>query len=113
MNRLQMDRHCKHISFTDGWAWSAGGGNLEINSAKDTVKHYTFTTPNELPNNGVCVFDAYPTLTESRKVRMARLRLVGQSLQKEQPLLLSGFKCRGKLRRASEESGSEARKWRV
>lgn len=45
----------------DGWAWSAGGGNLEINSAKDTVKHYTFTTPNELPNNGVCVFDAYPT----------------------------------------------------
>lgn len=45
----------------DGWAWSAGGGNLEINSAKDTVKHYTFTTPNELPNDGVCVFDAYPT----------------------------------------------------
>lgn len=45
----------------DGWAWSAGGGNLEINSAKDTIKHYTFTTPNELPNNGVCVFDAYPT----------------------------------------------------
>lgn len=45
----------------DGWVWSAGGGNLEINSAKDTVKHYTFTTPNELPNNGVCVFDAYPT----------------------------------------------------
>lgn len=45
----------------DGWTWSAGGGNLEINSAKDTVKHYTFTTPNELPNNGVCVFDAYPT----------------------------------------------------
>lgn len=45
----------------DGWAWSAGGGNLEINSAKDTIKHYTFTTPNELPNDGVCVFDAYPT----------------------------------------------------
>lgn len=45
----------------DGWAWSAGGGNLEISSAKDTVKHYTFTTPNELPNDGVCVFDAYPT----------------------------------------------------
>lgn len=45
----------------DSWAWSAGGGNLEINSAKDTIKHYTFTTPNELPNNGVCVFDAYPT----------------------------------------------------
>ena len=45
----------------DGWVWSAGGGNLEINSAKDTVKHYTFTTPNELPNDGVCVFDAYPT----------------------------------------------------
>lgn len=45
----------------DGWTWSAGGGNLEINSAKDTIKHYTFTTPNKLPNNGVCVFDAYPT----------------------------------------------------
>lgn len=45
----------------DGWAWSAGGGNLEISSAKDTIKHYTFTTPNELPNDGVCVFDAYPT----------------------------------------------------
>lgn len=45
----------------DGWAWSAGGGNLEINSAKDTIKYYTFTTPNELPNDGVCVFDAYPT----------------------------------------------------
>lgn len=45
----------------DSWAWSAGGGNLEINSAKDTIKHYTFTTPNELPNNGVCTFDAYPT----------------------------------------------------
>lgn len=45
----------------DGWAWSAGGGNLEINSAKDAIKHYTFTTPNELPNDGVCVFDAYPT----------------------------------------------------
>ena len=45
----------------DGWAWSAGGGNLEISSAKDTVKHYTFTTPNELPNDGVCFFDAYPT----------------------------------------------------
>lgn len=45
----------------DGWAWSAGGGNLEISSAKDTIKHYTFTTPNEIPNDGVCVFDAYPT----------------------------------------------------
>jgi len=45
----------------DGWAWSAGGGNLEISSTKDTVKHYTFTTPNELPNDGVCVFNAYPT----------------------------------------------------
>lgn len=45
----------------DGWVWSAGGGNLEINSAKDTIKHYTFTTPNELPNDGMCVFDAYPT----------------------------------------------------
>lgn len=45
----------------DGWAWGAGGGNLEISSAKDTIKHYTFTTPNELPNDGVCVFDAYPT----------------------------------------------------
>lgn len=45
----------------DGWAWSAGGGNLEISSTKDTIKHYTFTTPNELPNDGVCVFDAYPT----------------------------------------------------
>jgi len=45
----------------DGWAWSAGGGNLEINSAKDTVKHYTFTTPNEEPNNGVGGCDAYPT----------------------------------------------------
>ena len=45
----------------EGWAWSAGGGNLEINTTHDVIKHYTFTTPETLPNNGVCTFDAYPT----------------------------------------------------
>lgn len=45
----------------DGWAWSAGGGNLEINTTHDVIKHYTFTTPETLPNDGVCTFDAYPT----------------------------------------------------
>ena len=45
----------------DGWAWSAGGGNLEINTVKDVIKYYTFTTPKTLPNDGVCTFDAYPT----------------------------------------------------
>ena len=45
----------------NGWAWSAGGGNLEIDSVKDVTKHYTFTTPETLPNDGVCTFDAYPT----------------------------------------------------
>ena len=45
----------------DGWAWSAGGANLEINSVSDTIKHYTFTTPATLPNDGICTFDAYPT----------------------------------------------------
>lgn len=45
----------------DGWAWSAGGANLEIDSVKDVTKHYTFTTPETLPNDGVCTFDAYPT----------------------------------------------------
>lgn len=45
----------------DGWAWSAGGGNLEINTTHDIIKHYTFTTPETLPNDGVCTFDAYPT----------------------------------------------------
>ena len=45
----------------DGWTWSAGGGNLEINSVNDVTKHYTFTTPETLPNDGVCTFDAYPT----------------------------------------------------
>lgn len=44
----------------DGWAWSAGGGNLEINTTHDVIKHYTFTTPETLPNDGVCNFDAYP-----------------------------------------------------
>lgn len=45
----------------DGWVWSAGGGNLEINTTHDVIKHYTFTTPETLPNDGVCNFDAYPT----------------------------------------------------
>ena len=45
----------------EGWAWSAGGGNLEINTTHDVIKHYTFTTPETLPNDGVCTFDAYPT----------------------------------------------------
>ncbi len=45
----------------DGWAWSAGGGNLEINTTHDVIKHYTFTTPETLPNDGVYTFDAYPT----------------------------------------------------
>lgn len=44
----------------DSWAWSAGGGNLEINTTHDVIKHYTFTTPETLPNDGVCNFDAYP-----------------------------------------------------
>ena len=44
----------------DGWVWSVGGGNLEINTTHDVIKHYTFTTPETLPNDGVCNFDAYP-----------------------------------------------------
>lgn len=53
----------------DGWAWSAGGGNLEINTTHDVIKHYTFTTPETLPNDGVCNFDAYPTPNREPQVK--------------------------------------------
>ena len=41
------------------FSWGSDSG-IEINTTNDVVKHYTFTTPETLPNDGACVFDAYP-----------------------------------------------------
>lgn len=41
------------------FSWYSDSG-IEINTTNDVVKHYTFTTPETLPNDGACVFDACP-----------------------------------------------------
>ena len=58
---------------SDGWRFSAGGGNLEINTPADSVVSFTFTTPtsDKLPNDGLCFFDAYPTPNKEPQARNA------------------------------------------
>lgn len=56
---------------SDGWKFSAGGANLEINTPTDSVVSFTFTTPtaDKLPNGGLCFFDAYPTPNKEPQAR--------------------------------------------
>lgn len=58
---------------SDGWKFSAGGANLEINTPTDSVVSFTFTTPtsDKLPNDGLCFFDAYPTPNKEPQARNA------------------------------------------
>lgn len=58
---------------SDGWRFSTGGGNLEINTPADSVVSFTFTTPtsDKLPNDGLCFFDAYPTPNKEPQARNA------------------------------------------
>ena len=58
---------------SDGWKFSAGGANLEINTPTDSVVSFTFTTPtaDKLPNGGLCFFDAYPTPNKEPQARNA------------------------------------------
>lgn len=58
---------------SDGWKFSAGGANLEINTPTDSVMSFTFTTPtsDKLPNDGLCFFDAYPTPNKEPQARNA------------------------------------------
>lgn len=60
---------------SDGWKFSAGGANLEINTPTDSVVSFTFTTPtaDKLPNNGLCFFDAYPTPNKEPQARNAEV----------------------------------------
>ena len=60
---------------SDGWKFSAGGANLEINTPTDSVVSFTFTTPtaDKLPNGGLCFFDAYPTPNKEPQARNAEL----------------------------------------
>lgn len=59
----------------DGWKFSAGGANLEINTPTDSVVSFTFTTPtaDKLPNGGLCFFDAYPTPNKEPQARNAEV----------------------------------------
>lgn len=60
---------------SDGWKFSAGGANLEINTPTDSVVSFTFTTPtaDKLPNDGLCFFDAYPTPNKEPQARNAEV----------------------------------------
>lgn len=60
---------------SDGWKFSAGGANLEINTPTDSVVSFTFTTPtaDKLPNGGLCFFDAYPTPNKEPQARNAEV----------------------------------------
>ena len=60
---------------SDGWKFSAGGANLEINTPTDSVVSFTFTTPtaDNLPNDGLCFFDAYPTPNKEPQARNAEV----------------------------------------
>lgn len=60
---------------SDGWKFSAGGANLEINTPTDSIVSFTFTTPtaDKLPNGGLCFFDAYPTPNKEPQARNAEV----------------------------------------
>lgn len=60
---------------SDGWKFSAGGTNLEINTPTDSVVSFTFTTPtaDKLPNDRLCFFDAYPTPNKEPQARNAEV----------------------------------------
>lgn len=60
---------------SDGWKFSAGGANLEINTPTDSVVSFTFTTPtaDKLPNGGLCFFDAFPTPNKEPQARNAEV----------------------------------------
>lgn len=60
---------------SDGWKFSAGGANLEINTPTDSVVSFTFATPtaDKLPNDGLCFFDAYPTPNKEPQARNAEV----------------------------------------
>ena len=60
---------------SDGWKFSVGGANLEINTPTDSVVSFTFTTPtaDKLPNDGLCFFDAYPTPNKEPQARNAEV----------------------------------------